>query len=149
MRLPRELAQQIAAHALAESPHECCGFIAFADGDPVKVFEATNLAQSDRRFEISGAEQHKIVTEILDAGWTVGAIYHSHPRPDSDCWPSAEDIRAHVDPEILSVIVQCKGHWADFRAFCIYNDRVVIEEDMWYGTGEIASISWDEDPDEQ
>ena len=44
------------------------------------VFAAVNAAASPLRYEIDGAEQYRIQSEIEEQGWDLGAIYHSHTR---------------------------------------------------------------------
>ena len=103
MRISRQLYDEIVAHAQADAPNECCGMIAARAGDAVRVYRATNAAASPLRYEIDGAEQYRIQTEIDDADLELGAIYHSHTR--SDPYPSQTDINLAFYPEALYVIV--------------------------------------------
>jgi [CysO sulfur-carrier protein]-S-L-cysteine hydrolase len=103
MRIPRDLYEQIIEHAREEAPNECCGMIAALDGRAIKVYRATNAAASPLRYEIEGAEQYRIQMEIEDAGYELGAIYHSHTRTEP--YPSQTDINLAFYPDSLYLIV--------------------------------------------
>ncbi|MCA1690103.1 MAG: M67 family metallopeptidase [Actinobacteria bacterium] len=122
MRISREMLDDIVAHAEADAPNECCGMIAAADGEAVRVFRAANTAASPLRYEIDGLEQYRIQTEIEDAGWELGAIYHSHTR--SPPVPSQTDINLAFYPDALYVIVGVAGRTPEVRAFRIVDARV-------------------------
>ena len=128
MRIPRALYDEIVAHALADAPNECCGMIASRDGEAIAVHRARNAAASPLRYEIEGKEQYRIQTAIEDAGFELGAIYHSHTR--SDPVPSQTDINlAFMEdgdgkklpcfPGTLYVIVGVKDAADDVRAWRI------------------------------
>jgi proteasome lid subunit RPN8/RPN11 len=113
---------EIVAHAEADAPNECCGMIAAADGRAVRVYRATNTAASPLRYEIDGLEQFRIQREIEDAGWDLGAIYHSHTR--SPPVPSQTDINLAFYPDALYVIVGVAGDEPEVRAFRIVDSQV-------------------------
>ena len=117
MRLPKELYDQIVAHAEADSPNECCGMIATHNGDAVKVYPARNAAASPLRYEIDGHEQYRIQMDIDDAGLELGAIYHSHTR--SAPYPSQTDINLAFYPDSLYVIIGVAEEEPDVRAYSI------------------------------
>ena len=122
MIVPRPLLDEIIAHARAEAPNECCGMIASRDGEAVEVRRAVNAAASPLRYEIDGAEQYRIQTEIDDAGLELGAIYHSHTR--SAPYPSQTDINLAFYPDSLYVIVGLAGDEPEVRAFRIVDGDV-------------------------
>jgi proteasome lid subunit RPN8/RPN11 len=123
MRISRDMLDDIVAHAEADAPNECCGMIAADDdGRAVKVYRAANTAASPLRYEIDGLEQYRIQTEIEDAGWELGAIYHSHTR--SPPVPSQTDINLAFYPDALYVIVGVAGNAPEVRAFRIVDARV-------------------------
>jgi [CysO sulfur-carrier protein]-S-L-cysteine hydrolase len=123
LRIGRSLVDEIVAHALEESPNECCGMIASADGRAVGIHRARNAAASPLRYEIDGMEQYRIQTTIEDAGHELGAIYHSHTR--SAPLPSQTDINLAFYPESLYVIVGVKDpERPDVRAFRIVDGQV-------------------------
>jgi proteasome lid subunit RPN8/RPN11 len=89
-RIPRGLYDQMVAHAQAEAPNECCGFVATREGEAVAVHPTRNIAASPLRFEIDSQELFSTYFAIEDAGCDVGMIYHSHTR--SEPFPSQTDI---------------------------------------------------------
>ena len=123
MRIPRDLYEQIIEHAREEAPNECCGMIASLDGRAVKVYRATNAAASPLRYEIEGAEQYRIQMEIEDAGYELGAIYHSHTRTEP--YPSQTDINLAFYPDSLYLIVGLANAAEPLlRAFSIRDGQV-------------------------
>jgi len=122
MRIAASMLDELIAHARADAPNECCGMIASRDGQAVRVYRATNAAASSLRYEIDGLEQYRIQMEIDDAGWELGAIYHSHTR--SEPYPSQTDINLAFYPESLYLIVGVAGQEPDVRAYRIADARV-------------------------
>ena len=122
MRISKDLFDDIVAHAEADAPNECCGMIAAADGEATRVYRAANTAASPLRYELDGLEQYRIQTAIEDAGWELGAIYHSHTR--SPPFPSQTDINLAFYPDALYVIVGVAGDAPEVRAFRIVDARV-------------------------
>ncbi len=122
MRIPRELLDEIIAHAQEEAPNECCGMIAAADGRATRVFRATNTAASPLRYVLDPREMLGIFNAIEDADWDLGAIYHSHTR--SPPLPSQTDINLATYPDALYVIVGVHGQEPDVRAFRIVDAKV-------------------------
>jgi len=97
------LALAIAAHASTSLPNEACGFMLF-DGDvPVFVCPLTNVAASDHRFTIDPHEHHGAWLFALSRGWTIGGVFHSHPR--TEAFPSPSDISGGADPDWIHVIL--------------------------------------------
>lgn len=126
MRISAQLYDEIVAHAQADAPNECCGMIASRDGDAVKVHPATNAAASPLRYEIDGAEQYRIQTEIDDSDLDLGAIYHSHTR--SAPYPSQTDINLAFYPNALYVIVGLAGAQPEVKAYEIRDGQVIDAE---------------------
>src|SRR5947209_4972330 len=99
MRIARGLYDEMIAHAREEAPNECCGMVASRDGEAVAVYRAVNAAASPLRYEIDGAEQYRIQMDIDDAGFELGAIYHSHTRTAP--YPSQTDVNLAFYPDSL------------------------------------------------
>jgi [CysO sulfur-carrier protein]-S-L-cysteine hydrolase len=126
MEISEELLEQIVAHAREETPNECCGVVAVlaaSDGAPARatrVKRAHNIHQSPKRFEIDGKDALAAMNEFEDAGWELGAIYHSHthtaPYPSQTDinvaaqWPGVEWIIVGLadsqTPEIRSYLIE-------------------------------------------
>lgn len=90
MRFPRQLLDEIGAHALEDAPNECCGLIGGIDGEPTSVYRARNSFESPMRFEIHPLDMQKIYEQMDERGEEMLASYHSHPRSPAE--PSQTDI---------------------------------------------------------
>lgn len=122
-RIPRAVADEIVAHAREELPNECCGIIAARDREAVKLYRATNAEASPVRYGLDPQEQYRIMMEIDDQGWTLGAIYHSHTR--SPAYPSQTDVNLAFYPDALYLIVSLQdAERPDLRAFTIVDGRI-------------------------
>jgi len=126
MDISPELLDRIVAHARAEAPNECCGVVGVvpaADGRParaMRVRAARNVHASPKRFEIDGKDVLAAINEFDDAGWEIGAIYHSHthtePHPSQTdvnfaaSWPGVEWIIVGLAdpaaPEVRSYLIE-------------------------------------------
>jgi proteasome lid subunit RPN8/RPN11 len=126
MRIPRELYDQIVAHARADAPNECCGMIASRDAEAVRVYPAQNAAASPLRYEIDGAEQYRIQMAIEDDELDLGAIYHSHTR--SEPYPSQTDINLAFYPDSLYVIIGLAAGEPEVKAYEIRDGEVQAAE---------------------
>ena len=123
MQLAPDLRAQIVAHAVRDAPAECCGVVAVRDGVAVAAHELENLAHSPLRFEVDGLALHHLLTEIEDAGDTLGAIYHSHTR--SAPYPSQTDINFAAGwPGVEWIIVGTAGEDPEVRSYLIDGPEV-------------------------
>jgi proteasome lid subunit RPN8/RPN11 len=122
-RIPRTLADEIIEHARAEMPNECCGIVASRDGAAVKLYRATNAEASPVRYGLDPQEQYRIMMEIEDQGWTLGAIYHSHTR--SPAYPSQTDVNLAFYPDAVYLIVSLQDPGRpDLRGFAIVDSEI-------------------------
>jgi [CysO sulfur-carrier protein]-S-L-cysteine hydrolase len=126
MDISAELLEQILAHARKEAPNECCGIVAVIPAsavEPARAMEARparNVHASPKRFEIDGKDVLKAMSDFEEAGWEIGAIYHSHthtaPYPSqtdvnfAGKWPGVEWIIVGLAdpsaPEIRSYLIE-------------------------------------------
>jgi [CysO sulfur-carrier protein]-S-L-cysteine hydrolase len=127
MDISADLLAQIVAHAREEAPNECCGVLAVAAGElgnerarATRVRRARNVHASPKRFEIDGKDVLAAINEFDDAGWEIGAIYHSHthtaPYPSQTdinfaaSWPGVEWIIVGLSdpsaPEVRSYLIE-------------------------------------------
>jgi proteasome lid subunit RPN8/RPN11 len=124
VRIARPLYDEIVAHALEDAPNECCGIVATVEDEATRVYRAENVHASPFRYQF-GNDLPRIVAEIDDAGWTLGAIYHSHTR--SEPRPSQTDINLALAPGSgepmwpgsLYIIVGVAGAEPEVRAWRI------------------------------
>ena len=126
MDISPEMLHEMLVHAREEAPNECCGVVGVvpaADGKParaVRVRRARNVHASPKRFEIDGKDVLAAMNEFDEAGWEIGAIYHSHthttPYPSqtdinfAGSWPGVEWIIVGLadptEPEIRSYLIE-------------------------------------------
>jgi proteasome lid subunit RPN8/RPN11 len=136
VELPRELYDEIIAHALEGWPNEVCGMIAGAP-DPIRVYRIRNIDDNpQRRYNMEPEGQLRTLTEIEDRGWELYGIYHSHPS--TQAYPSPTDRGLAFIPDFLepgrripvwpgAVYLICSLQDRDrphLRAFLIHEDDV-------------------------
>jgi proteasome lid subunit RPN8/RPN11 len=140
MVIAAELLAEVIAHAREEFDAECCGMIAYERGADsaapraVRVHRARNVFAGDgdspnhgsarKRFEIDGREVLRVMDEFEDAGWDLGAIYHSHTHTAPH--PSQTDLNfaAHW-PGVEWLIVGLAGEKPEVRCYLIEGGKVV------------------------
>ncbi len=129
VRLPGSYLREIIDHAREGKPNEVCGLIAGRDGVPVKLYRTTNNDPSPRvRYNVEPLELLKVLREIEDNGWSLMAIYHSHPA--SEAYPSGTDVNLSYYPEAVYLICSLADDDAPVvRAFRIV-DRQITELDL-------------------
>jgi proteasome lid subunit RPN8/RPN11 len=121
--IPRRLIDEMIEHARSEVPNECCGIVASKDGAAVKVYRAANAEASPVRYGLDSSDQFRIMRDIEEQGWLLGAIYHSHTQ--SAAYPSQTDVNLAFYPEALYLIVSLQDPARpDVRAFRIEDGRV-------------------------
>ncbi|MGI9584291.1 MAG: Mov34/MPN/PAD-1 family protein [Acidimicrobiia bacterium] len=104
LALPEEVADAMFKHSGWAYPNEACGLVAFDDfGDARGVLCLTNADQSPDRFTIAPTEHHGALRFAESMGWTIGGVFHSHPR--SEAIPSPLDIAGGADPDWVHLIV--------------------------------------------
>jgi [CysO sulfur-carrier protein]-S-L-cysteine hydrolase len=122
------LLEDIVAHAREEYDAECCGMIAYGvDGEgertAMQVHRARNIHASRKRFEIDGREILGAEREFEQAGWEIGAIYHSHTHTPP--YPSQTDINFAANwPGLEWVIVGLADERPEVRCFMIEEGEV-------------------------
>ena len=112
----------VVAHAQADAPNECCGYMRIKDGRVDEVFRSQNLRNSPYGYEID-PKSLLAANDLDDDGFGV-AIYHSHPRSPAE--PSQTDINLAHYPHWLYVIVSLAGE-PKMRAWRIADGRVEEE----------------------
>ncbi|MEA2482436.1 MAG: [CysO sulfur-carrier protein]-S-L-cysteine hydrolase [Thermoleophilaceae bacterium] len=122
MEISQAQLDEVIAHAQADAPNECCGYMSLDDGSVAEVFRAENIKNSPYGYEL-GFKDLRAANELEDAGLQV-AIYHSHPRSPAE--PSQTDINLAHYPHWLYVIVSLAGE-PEMRAWRIGDGRVQEE----------------------
>jgi proteasome lid subunit RPN8/RPN11 len=128
MIIASSLLEDILAHGREEYDAECCGMLAYAPGEDgaaeaVRVHRARNIHASRKRFEIDGRELLSALNGFEEAGWELGAIYHSHTHTDP--YPSQTDINFAANwPGVEWVIVGLAGEEPEVRCYMIEGSEV-------------------------
>jgi proteasome lid subunit RPN8/RPN11 len=104
LALPREVAEEMLAHARAELPNEACGMLSgsLERGTVTAFHPARNAHASPRRFSLDPRDQVRITFAVDAAGEEVVAIFHSHTR--SPAVPSAADRRENAYAEVFHLV---------------------------------------------
>jgi proteasome lid subunit RPN8/RPN11 len=124
MRIPRDIREQIVAHARDEAPNECCGMIGAQDGDAISLYRARNAEASPLRYTVHPRDQLRIMEQIDERGEQLAAIYHSHTG--SPAYPSQTDINlAENWPDPLYLICSVADPDSpELRGFAIRDGEV-------------------------
>jgi len=105
--IPRQVLNQILAHAQSSPEDEICGLISAQDGTPGQCYRIPNTAlDSNCRYNMDEKSLIDSMRTMRDRNETLFAIYHSHPHSPAE--PSAIDIREAAYPEAIYLIVSLK-----------------------------------------
>ncbi|MBI3050384.1 MAG: M67 family metallopeptidase [Acidobacteria bacterium] len=108
MQIRQAALDAIRAHALRDSPHECCGLLIGTSREVIEAVATTNVAADPlRRFEVSPPEHLAEIRRCREARapgeppTAVIGVYHSHPHSGPE--PSPTDVEQAFE-EFLYVI---------------------------------------------
>jgi len=129
MLIAPALLDELIAHAREDAGVECCGLVATEaeegrDGRrAVRIYRAQNVHATALKFEIDPMEQYRLMQQIEEEGWELGAIYHSHVR--SAPYPSQTDINYAAGwPGVEWIIVGLQGEEPEVRSYLIVGAAV-------------------------
>ena len=114
---------ELVAHARAEAPNECCGYMTMRDGRVEAVVRAQNERNSPYGYQLDANAQIRAYRLGEEDGYEI-AVYHSHPRSAAE--PSQTDVNLAVFPEWVQVIVSLASD-PEVRAWRIADGRVEEE----------------------
>jgi len=118
VRIPRDIVDELIAHAREDEPNECCGILGGADGAATSLHRVPSASPSPLRFEKDPMAQYKATSAVEEAGEELVGIYHSHTK--TKAYPSQTDVNfARLWPDQLWVIVSLadaedpgvRGYW--------------------------------------
>jgi proteasome lid subunit RPN8/RPN11 len=127
IRIPRDIHDDLIAHAREGFPLEICGILGGREGTVVQAFRMTNTDASNEHFMMEPREQFAVARELRASGLEMSAIYHSHP--ESPARPSEEDIRLALTPGVSHVIISVMDRSQPvLKSFKISEGAVTPEE---------------------
>ncbi len=133
LQITTEQDAAIRAHAAADYPHECCGFlVGRADGEEVCVMRTVPAANTRddsprNRFEIDPGDLVKTDRAARAEGLGVVGFYHSHP--DAPARPSEFD-REHAWAGYCYIIVSVQaGLPREMRNWRLHENHQAFDED--------------------
>ena len=128
LTIPRDLVDQVIAHARADHPDEACGVIAGPEGSdrPERFIKMDNAERSPTFYRFDSGEQLKVWRALEEAGDAPIIIYHSHTA--TEAYPSRTDISYASEPDTHYVLVSTRDPDVhELRSYRIL-DGVVTEE---------------------
>lgn len=126
LKITRKIIDDIVTHGELEAPLEACGYLAEKDGVICKSIAMRNVDASPIHYSMDPKEQFNAVRNCRAAGLTIRAVYHTHP--ETDAYPSAEDIKLAYDPDLSYVIVSLAGSKPAIHSFIIKKNDVIKEQ---------------------
>jgi len=125
--LEKKYADEMVAHARAESPNECCGILAGGNGRMIKLYRTTNTERSPCRYKIDPVEMLAIYKEIQNNSWELLGVYHSHTH--TEAYPSPTDIESTVLPGSIYFIISLSDpDQAVIRGFHLIEGKITEVE---------------------
>lgn len=103
IEIPKDIHDDLIAHAREGFPLEVCGILGGADSKVSAIYRMTNTDASNEHFMMEPKEQFAVVKDLRGKGLAMLAIYHSHP--ETPARPSEEDIRLALTPDVSYVII--------------------------------------------
>ena len=126
LELPREMVDQVIAHARRDHPDEACGVIAGRDGAATRVVEMENAERSPTFYRFDAKEQLRVWREMDDADEVPFVVYHSHTATEAH--PSRTDISLASEPDAHYLLVSTRSQESEVRSFRIEGGAVTEEE---------------------
>jgi len=152
LRIPRQIVEEMIAHARELDPCECCGLLGGAggvvarhyritntvaeDARAVDVFDSANVKQlgdlsATRRAEVAyfmdPKEMLAAFKDMRERHLELAVIYHSHTR--SPALPSQTDVGLAYYPEAAYLIISLENPAKpDLRAYWIRDGRITPAE---------------------
>jgi len=118
------------AHARADFPNECCGFLAGIDGAVTHRFPLVNALASPTAYDVDPRELLKVHRTLREIGIAEVAIYHSHPT--SAPVPSTRDLAQNGYGESIPHVIIGPG--GEVRAWWL--GETTFEAAEWEVVGE-------------
>lgn len=105
--LSEELRRQIFDHCLAALPNEGCGLLAMDANRVTKVYPTGNEDASPISYTVPPQEHFDALIDAEERGWTLGGVFHSHPRGPAGM--SQTDLTRALEPDWVYLVVDLGG----------------------------------------
>ena len=132
LKIEKEHAAEMIAHALEEDPNECCGILSGKDGLVSHVYRITNTARSPYRYLMDPQEFLNADKDSESKGREFLAFYHSHTH--SPAYPSQTDVRMALESgwlDVYYVLVSLEVRSnPQLRAFRIGETGDILEQEF-------------------
>ena len=132
LRIEKQHADEMIAHALEDDPNECCGILAGKDDAASRLYRITNTAHSPYRYLMEPQEQFNAMRDWESNDWDALAFYHSHTH--SPAYPSQTDVRMAQESgwlDVCYILVSLEDRAnPQIRAFHITEDGDIVEEEF-------------------
>lgn len=109
-------------HVAAITPMEACGLLAGKAGKCVHVFMIHNEEASPTHFRMDARQQYQAFLKMERKGWTLLAIYHSHPAGPAG--PSRTDLAEAMYPGVAHLIWSLGRDGWECNAFLLEGGQV-------------------------
>ncbi len=143
LRIPRELLDQVIAHARADHPDEACGIIAGPAGSdrPERFIAMANAERSPTFYRFDSMEQFAVWRELDERDEEPVVIYHSHTA--TQAYPSRTDISYASEPGAHYLLVSTRAaEETEVRSYRIADGEVreepvhIVEASADSGSGQ-------------
>ena len=132
LRISRDLADRIVAHARQDHPDEACGVVAGPVGSdtPERFIPMVNAARSPTFYEFDSMDLLRLYRDMDAHDEEPVVIYHSHTA--TEAYPSRTDISYASEPNAHYVLVSTRDGAdvsgpVEFRSFRIVDGEVTEE----------------------
>ncbi|MCW2776451.1 MAG: peptidase [Frankiales bacterium] len=126
LELPRQMLDEIVAHARRDHPDEACGVVAGKDGRATRVIVMENAERSPTFYRFDAQEQLRVWRSMDDADEVPFVIYHSHTATEAH--PSRTDISLASEPDAHYLLVSTRSETEEeVRSFRIVDGQVAEE----------------------
>ena len=128
LRVPKQIYDQIVAHARRDHPDEACGVVAGPAGSdrPERFIPMTNAARSPTFYEFDSTEQFQVWKQMDDNDEEPVVLYHSHTA--TEAYPSRTDVSYASEPGAHYVLVSTREPTVtEFRSYRIADGQVTEE----------------------
>ena len=128
IQIRKDIYEQMIEEAKQAFPCECCGVLAGKESSATKIYSVKNVdPDPETCFLMDSRTQFKVFKTIDKIYIDMVAIYHSHPN--SECYPSARDIKMNSYPDVAQIIISLDDiDTPEVKAFIVKDGKVVEEE---------------------